>query len=440
MPLLRPPGPPSRGIVGNFPMASADPLALLEQWRSQYGDLVYYRAFSRHVYFVTHPDLIREVLLTSHRNFIKGEALRNNRRIFGNGLLTSEGQTWLQQRRLIQPAFHRDKIAACADAMVAQTADQMAEWRHGEERDLYREMMQLALKVVCKALFRIEIPPERDRFAAALDTVLELSAGGRMLLPPLLRLLPTPGNMRYLRSVRVLDKIVYSLIAERRREGSEGGDLLSELLQATDAEGRPLSETQVRDEIMTLLLAGHETTAVTLTWTWFLLARNPAVEHALADELRSVLAGRVPGMDDLPRLPYTARVVKEAIRLYPPIWALVRSAIHDCDLGGYRVPAGSTVLLSQWVTHRDPRFFADPERFDPDRWLREPAHRFAYFPFGGGPRSCIGASFATMEATLILATVAQQFSFRISEGFTPQRVPTITLRPGRGMRMRLERR
>ena len=362
MTLLRPPGPPSRGIIGNFPMANADPLALLQQWGREYGNVVHYRAFTRHVYFLTHPDLIKDVLLTNHRNFIKGEALRNNRRIFGNGLLTSEGKTWLQQRRLIQPAFHRDRIAACASAMVVQTRNQMAGWQDGEERDLYAEMMQLALKIVCKALFQIEITAERDRFAAALDMVLELSAGGRMLLPPLLRLFPTPGNMRSLRAIRVLDEIVYGVIAERRRAQDGGGDLLSELLRATDEQGFPLTETQVRDEVMTLLLAGHETTAVTLTWTWYLLAQNPDVEQTLVAELRHVLQGRAPCMEDLARLPYTARVIKEAIRLYPPIWALVRNSIADCEIGGYRVPAGSTVLMSQWVTHRDPRFFVSSSR------------------------------------------------------------------------------
>ena len=374
----------NRGIVGNFPLGSADPLGLYTQWARQYGDIFYYRVFSRHIYFLNNPDLIEYVLVTNYQSFIKGEALQFNRRIFGNGLLTNEGDSWLQQRRLIQPAFHRDRIESYGDTMVAYTERMIAAWHDGEVRDIHLDMMRLGLEIVAKALFNVEIAADRDRIAVALNTFMELGSRGRMLLPPILRLLPTADNLRYRRAARQLDDIVYGLIHQRRSNGQIADDLLSGLLQAQDEGGGAMSDEQLRDEVMTLLLAGHETTAVSLSWTWYLLAQYPEVEKKLWSELREVLNGRSPSVQDLPRLPYTERVVKEAMRLYPPAWAIVRNSLKDCDIGGYRVPAGATVMMSQWVMHRDPRYYDQPERFNPDRWLDGRAKRapkFAYFPF-----------------------------------------------------------
>ncbi len=446
-PLVRPPGPEARGVVGNFPMGSKDPLGLLQEWAGRYGDIFYYRVLHRHVYFLNHPDLVKEVLLTNAQNFIKGEALRNNRRIFGKGLLTSEGEAWRKQRRLIQPAFHHERIARYGEAMVAHAERMIAGWRDGEACDIYVEMMRVTLEIVTEELFQVELAGDRDRFASAVNTLLELSSGARMLLPPLLRMVPTRGNLRYIGAARRLDEIVYGLIRQRRVGGasvnSASDGLLSALLQVRDEAGRPMPEEQVRDEVMTLLLAGHETTAVTLSWTWYLLAQHPEVERKLWEELRRVLQGRSPQPQDLPELPYTERVVKEAIRLYPPIWAMVRNPVKDCEIGGYRVPAGSAVIMSQWVMHRDARFFEAPDRFDPDRWLDESTRKipkFAYFPFGGGPRTCIGAAFAMMEAVLVLATVAQQYQVRLAPGFVAEPLPTITLRPKQGIAVTLHRR
>jgi len=424
-------------------MGSKDPLGVFRGWAGRYGDIFYYRVLYRKVYFLNHPDLVKQVLVGSPQNFVKGEALRNNRRVFGKGLLTSEGESWRKQRRLIQPAFHHDRIAAYGEAMVAHAERMIAGWRDGDARDIYVEMMRVTLEIVTEELFEVEIATERDRFAAAVNTLLELSSGGRMLLPPLLRLVPTPGNLAYMRSARKLDEIVYGLIRKQRADGGGSKGLLSALLQVRDESGRPMAEQQVRDEVMTLLLAGHETTAVTLSWTWYLLAQHPEVEQKLWAELRAVLNGRSPGPADVARLPYTGRVIKEAIRLYPPIWAMVRNPVKDCEIGGYRVPAGSAIIMSQWVMHRDPRFYDEPERFDPDRWLDEQAKglpRFAYFPFGGGPRTCIGAAFAMMEAVLILATVAQQYQVRLAPGFVAEPMPTITLRPRHGIQAVLARR
>ena len=441
--LVRPPGPKSRGIIGNFPLGSRDPLGLYTQWARQYGDIFYYRAFSRHIYFLNNPDFAKYVLMTNYQGFIKGEAVRFNRRIFGNGLLTNEGDSWLKHRRLIQPAFHRDRIESYGNTMVAYTERMMATWHDGEVRDIHLDMMRLGVEIVAKALFNVEIDAERDKVSAALNAVQELNSGGRLLLPPILRHLPTAGNRRYEHAARQLDDVVYSLIRQRRTSGQPGDDLLHMLLQVQDEGGSMMPDDQLRDEVMTLLLAGHETTAVSLSWTWYLLAQYPEVEKALWSELRRVLNGRSPRMEDLSDLPYVARVIKEAMRLYPPSWAIVRNALKDCEIGGYQVPAGATIVMSQWVTHRDPRYFDDPERFNPDRWLNERAKgtsKFVYFPFGGGPRTCIGASFAAMEGALVLATIAQQYQIRVAPDCAVEPVPTITLRPKHGIKVVLTKR
>jgi cytochrome P450 len=441
--LVRPPGPRSRGIVGNFPMGSANPLGLLTQWARQFGDIFHYRVLSRHVYFLNHPDLVKDVLVTHHQNFIKGEAVRFNRRVFGNGLVANEGGPWAQQRRLIQPAFHRDSIESYASTMVASTERMLATWNDGDARDIHQDMMRLALEIVAMALFSVEIACDRDRVSLALNTLMELTSGPRMLLPPVLRLFPTPGNLRYLRAVRQLDDIVYALIRQRQATEQVSNDLLTTLLQARYEDGESMPNQQLRDEVMTLLLTGHETTAVSLSWTWYLLARHPEVEQKLWSELRRVLNGRSPRMQDLSDLPYTERVIKEAMRLYPPVWALVRNPVKDCEIGGYRIPAGSTLLMSQWVMHRDPRYYDDPDCFNPDRWLdvrSKEAPKFAYFPFGGGPRTCIGASFATTEAALVLATIAQRYQIRVAPECLGETTPTITLRPRHGIQATVARR
>ena len=440
--LLRPPGPKSHGFIGNFPMGSKDPLGTFAEWARTYGDVFHYRFLHRHIYFINHPDLIKDVLVTRAADFRKGDAVRVNRRIFGNGLLSSEGPSWLKQRRLIQPAFHHTRIESYGSTMVGYTQRMLGSWQPDEKRDVHQDMMRLALEIVCRALFDIEIGSDEDRIAAALNTLMQLSTGGRVLLPDFLRRVPTSANRRYERATQELDDVVYSLI--RRRQGaaqSLSNDLLSALLNARYDDGSSMSAQQLRDEVMTLLLAGHETTAVTLSWIWLLLSQNSEVEQQLWSEVDTVLDGRSPTPQDLPRLSYTERVVKEAMRLYPPAWALVRSAVKNVELAGYTVPAGSSVIMSQWVMHRDIRFYEEPEQFRPDRWLSERSKslpRFAYFPFGGGPRICIGASFAMTEAILVLATLAQQWRMRLASTELPKPIPGITLRPGGGVKVRVE--
>jgi cytochrome P450 len=443
MTLVRPPGPINRGIIGNFPLRSSDPLGLYTEWARRFGDIYYYRAISRHIYFLNHPDFVKYVLVTNYQGFIKAEAIRSNRRIFGNGLLTNEGSSWLHNRRLIQPAFHHDRIDSYGAIMVAYTERMITRWRNGEVRDIHSDVMRLGLEIVAKVLFNIEIAAEKDKIENALNTVTDLNAGGRMLLPAILRRIPTVGNVRYEYAVRQLDNIVYGFIRQRRASGRHSNhDILSNLLHAQE-EKMPLSDEQVRDEVMTLLLTGHETAAVSLSWAWYLLAQHPEVESRLWSELRRVLDGRSPSTQDLPNLSYTEAIVKEALRLYPPAWAIVRNSIHDCEIGGYKVPAGSTIMMSQWVTHRDPRHYDQPDSFNPDRWLNDRTkgiQQFTYFPFGGGPRTCIGASFAIMKAVLVLATIAQKFQLRLVDVSQVKPIPTITLRPKNGIKVVITRR
>lgn len=437
--LLRPPGPEDRSILGNFPMGSGDPLGTFTRWARTYGDIFHYRFLHRHIYFINHPELIKEVLITQAPRFRKGDALRANRRIFGNGLLSNEGSSWLEQRRLIQPAFHRARIESYAATMVAYTERMLATWAPDEVRDIHEDMMRLTLEIVSNALFSVEISSEEDRIAVALNTLMQLSTGGRLLLPEVFRRIPTAKNRSYERANHELDEIVYGIIARRQREPSSSAhDLLGALLEARYDDGSGMSAQQLRDEVMTLLLAGHETTAVSLSWAWLLLAQHPEVEQQLARELEEQLAGRAPTVQDIPNLALTERIVKEAMRLYPPAWAIVRAAVQDVELGGYRVGASSTVIMSQWVMHRDPRFYDEPEEFRPDRWLEErykSAPRFSYFPFGGGPRICIGASFAMTEAVLVLATVAQKWQMRLTSEAAPKPIPGITLRPRNGLKL-----
>ena len=440
----RPPGPKPHFLIGNMPLASDDPLAQFSGWAREFGDIFYYRAAWIRVYFLNHPDLIETVLVRNYQNFLKDRVVRNSRWFFGDGLLTNEGESWLRQRRLSQPAFHRERIASYATIMTAHAERMLETWRDGEIRDVHQEMMRLTLRIVVRALFNVE-SEEIDKISSAMNVLMRNSTGARMLLPPVFRHLPTPAMIEFRRAVRQLDDTVYRIIALRRGENasdsaSKSGDLLSMLMQARDEDGTGMSDKQLRDEVLTFLLAGHETTALALSWTWHLLSLSPGVEGKLHEELDRVLSGRLPLFSDLPLLPYTERVIKESMRLYPPAWGVARTVISEFELRGYRIPAGSNIVMSPWVMQRDPRYFVDPEKFDPDRWLAERLQklpRFAYFPFGGGPRQCIGSAFAMMEATLLLATIAQRFQLRSVPGHPVVPVPSFTLRPRHGLVMTL---
>jgi cytochrome P450 len=435
----RPPGPPGRGLGGNLKEFTADRLGTLARWAREYGDLVSARFGPQRILFVNHPDLVEEVLVHQNRKFIKHYRLRQAKRTLGEGLLTSEGDFWRARRKLMQPAFHRDRIAAFGELMVDFTERLIAPWKDGEARDLQADMMRLTLAIVAKALFGAELGGESAEVGAAMETLMRnfVASTAQAIIVP--RWLPTPGNLRVAAAVRRLDRALYPIIARRRRSGEDRGDLLSMLLHAQDEEsGQRMTDRQLRDECMTLFLAGHETTANTLSWAWYLLSRHPEAEAKLHEELDRVLAGRRPTLADLPHLTYTENVVNEALRLYPPAWMLGREPTEPVELGGYRVAKGTTIFMTAYVIHRDPRWYDAPDTFRPERWAGGLLHRiprYAYFPFGGGPRICIGNSFALMESALVLATIASKYRLRLAPDALIEPLPSMTLRPAHGLKL-----
>jgi cytochrome P450 len=437
-----PPGPERGALDGVFSPFRRDPLNFLAAAACEYGDIVGLRFLHFRTYLITHPDYIEDVLVHHPRKFVKGRVLQANKRIFGNGLLTSEGDFWLRQRRLAQPAFHRARIAAYADTMVEYAERMMASWQDGEERDAHQEMMQLTLQIVGKTLFDADVSNDAREIGKTITLLLNFSSDFRRLIfTP--KWLPTPRNIQTTLAIRRLNKVVYRMIAERRTSGRDAGDLLSMLLAARDEDGSQMDDRQLRDEMLTLFLAGYETTANLLAWTWWLLATHPHIEKTLHEELDALLGGRAPTMDDLPRLVYAGQVITESLRLYPPAWGMARLAIEAHEIAGYPVPAGTGLAIAQWTTQRDPRWFEAPEEFLPERWagdLQKRLPRFAYFPFGGGPRQCIGNMFALMEGTLVLAAVAQQFRLILMPGAQIVPMASITLRPKNGVPVRLQKR
>ena len=421
-----------------------DPIAYLRE-AARYGDVVRLPITRQPLFLVSHPDLLKDIFVTHQKQFKKGRGLERAKKLLGDGLLTSEDPYHRCQRRLIQPAFHRQRIAAYAEDMTAAAAKTSAEWADGETRDIAEEMLRLTLGVVGKTLFSAEVEDEADEIGDALAEVIALFHMLMLPLADLLERLPIPSVRRFARARARLDATIYRLIDERRRDGEDRGDLLSVLLLARDEEegGRQMTDKQVRDEALTIFLAGHETTAHALAWTWYLLSQNPDAEATLHAELDTVLAGKTPALDDLPRLPFTRRVLSESLRLYSPAWVIGRRALADYSLGAFRLKRGDIVLMAQAVVHLDPRFWDDPDRFDPDRWTPEAEAarpKFAYFPFGGGSRVCIGEQFAWMETLLLLAALAQHWKMRLAPGQIIATQPIITLRPKFGMKMVLERR
>ena len=409
----------------------------------QYGDVVYIPLGRQHIYCISHPDAIRGVLVTDQNKFKKSRMLERARVLLGDGLLTSEGEHHRRQRRLVQPAFHRDRLAGYGAVMVERAALVRDQWKPGQSFDVLQEMMRLTLAIVAKTLFSTEVDSEADEIGLALTEVFSLFEIILLPFSEILEKLPLPAVRRFKRARQRLDETIYRLIAERRANPRDTGDLLSMLLLASDEEGSGgMSDEQVRDEALTLFLAGHETTADALTWTWYLLSQNPEAEAAFHAELDRVLGGRLPSFEDLPQLRYTESVFAEALRLYPPAWGIGRRALEDYPVGGFLVPARSVVLMSPYVVHRDPRWFPDPLAFRPERWLAEESSRpkFAYFPFGGGARVCIGERFAWMEGTLLLAAIGQRWRLRLEPGHRVETHARITLRPKYGMRMIAERR
>ncbi len=427
-PITEPPGSLLYGM-------RRDPLNFFTRLAREHGDLARF-SLGEHphdLFFVNHPDLIRDVLVTQDRSFTKWFSVERIKEVLGEGIFVSEGDFHRRQRRLVQPAFHRERIASYADRMAALALTLRERWQAGAELDVCREMNWLAMMIVASTLFGANVETAAEEISEALSEILDQFVRS---------ILPQSERADFEAALQRLDAAVYRIIQERRKTGEDRGDLLSMLLTAQDAEGdgAGMSDLQVRDEAMTIFLAGHETSANAMAWSWYLLAQHPEIEREFHAEVDS-LGGRAPRMDDVPNLPLTGRIFSEALRLYPPLWAVGRRALEDCALGPYTLPAGSVVIIAPWVTHRDARWFPEPEKFDPERWLpegRAARPKFSYFPFSAGSRACLGEVFAGVEGVLCLTTLAQKWQLRIVAGHPITLQPQLTLRARDGIRMRIE--
>jgi cytochrome P450 len=415
-----------------------DGLEMSRQIAEKYGSIAIIQIGPKRMYLISDPALAHEMLVTKADKFHKDIMIKRALNFTGNGLVINEGESWKKQRRLAQPAFHHKRIDAYGQMMVHQTTATLADWCSGQEIGIFHEMMKTTLKIVCQALFSTDVSARVVRLGELMETLLD-GANDRLTIAPMLAdIFPSPKNRRQTAALKELDALIADIIREHRKQNQDTGDLLSMLMLAHDENSsETMSDQQLRDEIITLILAGHETTATALTWTWFLLAQHPEVEAKLRDEI-SVLSGRLPTMADLENLPYTDMVIKESMRLYPPAGGVSRQAIEDVTLGEHMIPKGSSLAISTFVMHRDPKYFPEPEKFTPERFSKERATeipRYAYLPFGAGPRVCIGNAFAMMEARLILATVLQRFTLQLVPG--QQIVPKqlFTTRPNQDIRM-----
>lgn len=440
--MILPPGPKGHFLLGVLPEIRRDELDYLAQLTREFGDIVYLRVVNHPCYILSHPRDIESVLLTNHGNFKKSIFLRSSEALFGNGLLTSDGDFWLRQRRLLQPAFHQERIAAYSRSMVEHTEQMLSTWRHGEVRDVHQDMMRLTMEIVSEVLFGDSQAADVEAAGQALRVFFE-QFDERFGFDAIPEWLPTPGNLRYRRAMRRLNRILEKTIRSRQSNGSDSSDLLSMLMRLQDEDGTRMTEKQLHDELMTLFFTGHETTGLALGWTLYLLAQHPEAGQRIFQEVEQVLNGRPPAFQDIPKLRFVDFVVKESLRLYPPAYGVVRQAREDCQIGGYTVTAGATVAMFQWSVHRDPRYFERPEEFLPDRWANDfekKLPRCAYFPFGVGPRVCIGNTFALTELALILAMIARRFEFELAPGHPVLLSPSLTLRPRKGIKLVVKKR
>jgi cytochrome P450 len=432
-----PPGPKGGALLGNSLDYMRDPLGFVERAKRDFGDLVRLRLGTNRTYLVNHPESIEFILRSHADNFRKDRMTRWLVPLVGEGLLTSEGAYWRRQRKLAQPSFQHHQIERYGAVMIEHTERMLETWQEGEVRDPHEDLMRLTLGIVARTLFDAELSGDAEVVGESLEIVMNHFMSPMRWFRPI-DYLPLPSSRRYWGAIRRIDEIIYRIIRARREAGRDAGDLVSRLLAARDDEGQGMSDRQLRDEVVTLVLAGHETTALALFYIFYLLDRWPQAQDRLSAELDAVLGDRPPTTADVPRLRYTEWVVREAMRLYPPAWGIAREALADCEIGGYHVPKGTQLFLTQWLVHRDGRWFDDPEEFRPERWDNDLIRRLprcAYFPFGDGPRVCIGNHFAMMEAVLILATIARRYRLDLEPGQTLELLPSITLRPRRGLRM-----
>lgn len=438
--MKRQPGPKGVPLLGSFPEFRRDPLAFCRRVARDYGDIAFFRTGPLRCVQINRPEWIQLLLTKEAPRMHKALDFKQLEAMLGKGLVTSEGEAWRRERRLIQPAFHADRIRVYESAMVERAQAMLEAWRDGQELELSGAMSRVTLQIVGRTLFGCDVDDEARAMAESITAFMD--AFERLLTSrlPVPLAWPLPRNRGAHRAVRQLDDVVRKIVAVRRAAGP-GEDLLWWLLEAKDEQGA-LDERQLRDELVTFLLAGHETTSLALSWTLLLLSQNPAVEERLVDELQRVLGSRAPNGDDVPKLEFTRQVIEEGLRVRPPVWGIGREALEDIELDGYVIEKGTQIFLTQWVTHHDPRFFPDPERFDPDRWTperRESIPPCASFPFGAGARKCIGAHFAMLEATLLLASIVQRFHVEALPGAIELQ-PAVTLRPKHGIRARLSAR
>jgi cytochrome P450 len=441
------PGPRGNLVLGNARDFQKDIMTtLMKGWR-EYGDVVQYRGIGPlfPVFCLAHPDHAKHVLQDNNKNYPKTPFVDAKwHMVVGDGLICSTGDFWKRQRRLAQPAFHRQRVAAFAKLMTDATEEHLETWKEPGERgeilDLKPQMVHLTLNILARALFSADWAREAKAMGPAISIAIRHAYEGMEAFVSLPENLPTPANRRFKEARGTLDEIVYRLIAERRRSGIEANDLLGMLMSAVDVEetGESMNDKQVHDEVMTFIFGGHETVSSGLTWTFYLLSKHPIVARRLREELANVLGGRVPTVEDIPNLPYLSMVIQEAMRLYPPVWLISRTPTEDDEVGGYLIPAGSMVLISKYVIHRHPDFWENPDGFDPERFTPEriaARPRHAYFPFSAGPRKCIGDGFGVLEMQMVLATVLQRYQLDLVPGFPIIPQPGITLRQLYGLPM-----
>ena len=438
-----PPGPKGTLIGGNIHQFRACLLDFLLETARDYGPLTSFRIGPRRVFLASAPDLIEQVLITDAKHYIKHFGARAYKPVLGNGLVTSEGEYWHRQRKLIQPVFLKARVQSYAPIMGELTERMLDSWTSGKTVLINDEFGTLTSRIALKTLFDLNHDGDRERFNETLRLSFDLMSARLRRIFKLPLWMPTPETLCLKRSISELERKVEGFIAAARARQDMGDDLLSRLMLAQHEDGTRMSDRQLRDEVMTLYLAGHETTSLTLSWTWYLLAQHQRVEEKLVSEWQQVLGGRTPTVDQLQQLPYTAAVIAESMRLLPPVYAIGREAIGDLELGGYRVRRGYTVLMSQWVNHRDPEYFPEPQQFRPERWengLAKRLPKFAYYPFGGGQRMCIGSTFASIETLILLATVGQRYRFTVDSEADIGIKPQITLEPANGIPATLLRR
>ena len=439
----RPPGPSDWGALTNLRRIIFDRISFIEDM-AKYGDVS--RAFiaGLPVYFVNDPALIQRILVTDYKKFPKSRGYDVLAQVVGQGILTSGGDFHKSQRKMIQPSFTAQRVPIYAAAMTDHTARMCEKWEDGQEVNMADQMMRLTLNIIAKTLFDTDAEEDAELVQETLESFFDIMHNFEGPFGPLYaRMKFLPKHRHWLQQRDKLDELIYRIIEQHQKDGGDKGDVLSKMIEAVDDDGKPMAVKQLRDEAITLFLAGHETTALAMSWTWMLLSQNPQYMEELQNELDRELGGRPATVDDLDRLVYTRMVMSESMRLYPPAYAVDRTPLEDYDTGDFIFKKGSFVVMSQWSMHRHPEYWPDPERFDPWRWTEEETAKrpkFAYFPFGGGPRVCIGEGFAWMEAIIILATLAQHWTPELKPGYTPELQPLVTLRPKGGMPMTLHKR